>query len=367
MPTPPLMFDDAIAAVRVVAEILQNPEFYYTEKRAGQKSAVLEAAKRMAEDDGTIRHRLRVAEMRYGICPTSYSFNEPPQLSDDDEIPDGRGVLDRHKAANADYIAKTIRTQRAKMFVVPKEPFGIAIIGDPHLDNKGCDLLGLERDLEALAAAKMRAVNMGDLLDNFQYRGRLAPKQAQNRMSEKEGLAISRWFLRDCGVQWDAHLIGNHDDWAGTSHGTLMQEWAGRVKMFQWMGRLIYTWGDGQTSILAAHDFKGNSQYNPLHALAKRALEDGGDDVYAAAHRHTAAVGGWENGFRGRFYHFARVRGYKRVDEFAYTKGFPEQSEGASAVIVVDPFAPTKASQIEIIQSIPQGIERVNYLRRTYA
>jgi hypothetical protein len=363
MPAPPIAFEDAMAAVRLVAEIMREPGYYYGQRRAGQRSAAMEAARRMGVADSTFTTRLNSAQRCYGLCPKTYSFEATPIDADDDEIPDGRAVLDRHKQANFDYIANVIRTQRAKMFVVPKEPFGVAFFGDPHLDNKGSDLKALERDVEAVAAARLRSVNIGDLLDNFHHRGRLASKQAQNRMSEKEGLAVSRWFLRDAGVPWDAHLLGNHDEWAGTAHGTLMQEWAGRVKVFNWMGRLIYNWGDGQVSVLAAHDFKGHSQFNPLHALAKRALEDGQDDLYVAGHRHNAADGGWENGFRDKHYKMLRLRGYKRVDEFAYSKGFSEQTEGASGVAVIDPFAATMSGRIRLYQSIPEGIEHVNYLR----
>ena len=251
----------------------------------------------------------------------------------------------------------------ARMFIVPKAPFGVVFFGDAHLDNKGCDLAGLERDIEATRASNLRAVNIGDVTDNFHMNAKLAAKQAQNRVSEKEGLALARWFIRDSGVAWDAHIEGNHDAWGGTAHTTLFRQWAGRTPVFSWMGRLIYNWGDGQVSILAAHDFKGHSQYNPLHALAKRALEDGQDDVYVAGHRHNAAEGGWENGFRNRHYRFLRVGGYKRVDEYAYAKGFSEQTEGASAVVIVDPFAATKSGRIRTVLDVAEGAEIVQFLR----
>lgn len=361
MPTQPLAYDVLLEAVRAVAEVAREPGFYYGERRPKQKSAVNEAAKRLGVSESTLLSRVQAASARYGLDPNTYRF-EVALPANDEDLPDGREVLDRHRDVNASYIAK-VRSQRARMFIVRREPFGVVFFGDMHGDNKGTDLAAIERDIETTRAARLRAVNMGDLLDNFHLTGKLASKQASNRMSEKEGLAFARWVLRDSGVEWDAIIEGNHDAWGGTAMATMLRQWSGRTPLFSWMGRLIYNWGEGQVSVLASHDFKGNSQYNPLHALAKRALEDGRDDAYVAAHRHNAADGGWENGFRDRHYRFMRVGSYKKVDEYAWAKGLPEQAEGAAGVLVIDPFATAKNQRVRAVMDVAEGAAMVQWLR----
>lgn len=364
MPTPPLKRAEAWEAIKLVAEILREGGYYYGEdkKAKGLKSAIEEAKRRSKAPRTTVQNRIEAAVERFGFDPYRAAAELQPPRLEDDEIPDGREVLNRHRDVNAAYIAD-VRRQRAKMFLVPKEPFGVVFFGDPHMENKGCDLVALERDVETTRAAGLRAVQMGDLNDNFHMRGKLASKQAANRMSEKEGLAMIRWLVRDSGVAWDAHVLGNHDDWAGTAHASLLREWAGRTRIFNWMGRLIYNWGDGAVTVLAAHDFKGQSQFNPLHAMVKRALNDGQDDLYVAAHRHEAAKGDWANAHRGKHYQFMRVAGYKRVDEYAWTKDFPEASEGSSGVMVVDPWAETKAGRMRLFLDVTEGAEMVQFLR----
>lgn len=176
--------------------------------------------------------------------------------------------------------------QRA--FAVPKAPFGVFFCGDPHGDNKGCSLIQLRKDMETAAVSRMYGVSMGDILDNFDAAGpKLAPKQAQNRMSKEEGLSFLRWYLGHS--LWRAHILVDHDKWLGEHCQHLIAESANNVKVFDWMARLIFKWDDGHFSFLAAQDFAGHSQYNPLHGLIKRAMQDGTDDAYITAHKHNFA------------------------------------------------------------------------------
>src|ERR1700752_731048 len=51
--------------------------------------------------------------------------------------------------------------------VKSNKPIGVAFVGDPHLDNNGCNWPLLNRDIDVLAKTPgMYAVNMGDLTDN---------------------------------------------------------------------------------------------------------------------------------------------------------------------------------------------------------
>jgi hypothetical protein len=95
----------------------------------------------------------------------------------------------------------------------------------------------------------------------------------------------------------------------------------------------------------------------------RRAQEDGWADLYVAGHRHNAAEAAHENGFRKRRYNFMRVKGYKETDEYAWAKGFPEQAEGASGIVVIDPHSDTMTGRARTFLDLSEGVEYLNYLK----
>jgi hypothetical protein len=369
MPTPPMSAELMREAVAEVAKLLATGEYYYKERASTkQKSAVQELGQRMDIPPSTIQFRIDAAYERLGIDPQSYAAGKSVLTEEDlDALPDGLEVLERNAPLNDGYIQAS-RKKFVRLIPVKAEPFAIACLGDPHLDNKGTDLIRLKKDMDLLAATGIRTVNMGDLLDNFHYAGRLAKVQADNRVSAKEALALARWFVRDSGVRFDAHILGNHDHWPGDAYSTLLSQWVAEAKsrLYDWAVRLVYQWDGGSFSLMAAHDFKGHSKYNPLHALMARALEDGQDDAYVAGHRHTSAKGDFENGFRGQHYHFVRVRGYKAWDSHAHRNMFPQQVAGAAAMFIVDPYA-EPANRAQVRHDLAEGLDLLNYLKTRYA
>jgi len=349
-----------------VAEQIDRGCYIGEKKVNDQRSAIQAAAEYIGLNQRTLRHRLDIARQRYGLSVDNYTGQTllPDEI---EELGDGLEILNQHAEQNSQYIRQH-RTGHIRICPVKKEPFGIAIFGDMHADNKGTDLEKLKHDLRLCAASGVRSVNIGDTLDNFHYTGKLASKQAGNRMSDKEGLAVARYIIRDSGVKWDAHILGNHDAWAGAPYAHLFQEWArqAQTRFYDWMVRLEYHWDGGSFSLLAAHDFKGHSIHNPLHGLFRRAKEDGTADAYAAGHRHNSADGSFENGFRGRRYYFARVGSYKKADGYARNKGFDEQTDGESAMFVVDPLADDKSSFCRVHPSISEGLEALQAKRLNY-
>jgi len=368
MPTPPLSSESLREAVAKVAELLATGNYYLHHKENGKSSAKEAAREALGLSSASIARRLEHAEQRLGITPETYLQGKTALTEADlDALPDGLEILERMAPLNTGYI-EGARKKLARIIPVRKEPFAVACLGDPHLENRGTDLAKLKQDMDLLAATQIRCVNMGDLLDNFHHAGRLAKVQADNAVSAAEALALARWFVRDSGVRFDAHILGNHDHWPGDNYATMLRQWIAEAKsrLYDWAVRLTYQWDGGSFSLMAAHDFKGHSKYNPLHALMARALEDGTDDAYVAAHRHTAAEGGFENGFRGRHYKFVRVKGYKAFDTHAHRNMFPQQKEGASCIFVVDPMA-SGVNRVRVYMDIAEGIEAVSYLKGRYA
>jgi len=365
MPTPKLSETQLRATLQRAALYENHPDYYWDEKeRSDQRSAFQALAADVGTSHSAIRHQLSEALRRFGWTPADFANDLKPAAEELDDIPDGYAVLQQAKGANTEYIDRARKRWR-RVFPVRPEPFAIAFVGDPHIDNKGCDLAALEDDLAAIRASRMRAVNMGDILDNFHKTTKLAAKQANNRVSASQGLALARWFIRDSGVNWDAHVVGNHDSWVGPEGLALLREWGyqAQSRFYDWVAELTYTWDGGSYTVLAAHDFKGSSIYNPLHGNMKRALEDGTADLYVSAHRHNAAQFGAENGFRGRRYEHLRVAGYKRWDEYAHTKGFGQQVEGATGVAVIDPLSETMGGRCRTFLSVTEAPGYLQWLR----
>jgi hypothetical protein len=349
----------------VAARYLSDPEYFWAERdRPGQKSAIQAISEELGLSHNSVRLRIAAAQQRYGWTPEQFLNSARPTDQELEDLPDGYEVLQRNKGVNSEYIAKARKKWRRVIPVRP-EPFAVAFVGDPHLDNKGCDLAAIEADLAAIRASGMRAVNMGDILDNFHKTTKLAAKQASNRVTASEALALARWFIRDCGVQWDAHIVGNHCAWLGDQGEQLLKQWGYQAgsRFYEWTAQITYAWDGGQYTVLASHDFKGGSVYNPVHGLMKRALEDGTADLYVAGHRHTAAQAGAESGFRGKRYEHLRVRGYKKWDEYAFVKGFEQQDEGATGVAVIDPNSETMAGRCRTFLDVLEAQEYLGWLK----
>lgn len=318
----------------------------------------------------TLRHRVKEAERRLGLTPDDIL---EAAIAKDDDRPCPLELLDHHAKVNLQYIAR----RRVKPVVIPvrREPFAVGFVGDPHLTNAGCNLSALRADLTLLKMAGVRSIQMGDILDNFHRNGKLAPKEAQNRMSIKEGLSLAKWMIAECGVKWDAHVLGNHDLWLAEEGVALLGEWVkqGKSRLFDWNAHLIYRWGDTESEmhrVHAAHDFKGSSIYNPLHGNARMALFDGSADTYVAAHRHNHADSKLPNGWRKKTYQLIRVRGYKDYDSYSAGRAqFPDHDgmEGRSALLAINPLATTHDGRQRVFMDLADGLEYLEAIKRREA
>lgn len=241
--------------------------------------------------------------------------------------------------------AKHIRRFERKHFLTftVRGPFAVPFIGDPHMDSPGFDFRQFMADMDAIReigeVLPTFPINMGDLLDNWPAGGKLGKKLADGHLDRREALGLARAFLNgEMGVECVAHLIGNHDHWPGVDYAVLLQQWA-KAPVIDWGAIITFKMPRDDFVVGASHDYPGHSGHNSLHALMRRSREEGGCDLYVGAHRHMGGQGKVEDGHRGRTYHYMRVAGYKRADEYAWQKGFGQVKEGASGVAVVNPFS----------------------------
>lgn len=369
MPAKPLTREDLVETLRQTQAFIDKG-YEPVPLGAQHKGLYVVVGEHMGISDKSVKNRLDLAEARYGLTLENFRDVRTMTVDAEGDRPDPLEVLRRHAAANSAFIQQ----KRTKPVVIPvrPEPFAVAFVGDPHITNAGCNLDALRRDIELLASSGVRAVQMGDVMDNFHKVPKLAEKEAQNRMSVPEALSLARWIMAECGVRWDAHVIGNHDAWLGAEGVALLAEWAreARTRLYDWNARLIYDWGFGRHVVAASHDFKGHSQYNPTHGPGKMALWDGTADTYVAAHKHHHADAKVPNGWRGRTYQLVRVRGYKDHDSYSAGRAqFPAHDgmEGRSALLVVNPQAETHDGRQRVFMDIMDGLEWLTVLKRRYA
>lgn len=350
-------------SLEAVASVLAEGGYFLGEKTDfSAKSALQEAERRTGISSRTLQHHIDRGKERWGWTPEDFTAPVRSAEVDIEDLGDGLGILLENAQRNAKYISKFHSKPRVRM--VKKEVFGVAIFGDMHADNKGADLQKLMADLALVRASRIRSINIGDINDQFHKTGKLATKAARNHMTPKDALAVAKWIVTE-GAPWDAHILGNHCAWGEEEFASLLITWAAQTgaKVHEWEAHLTYRWDDGEYTILAAHDFKGNSQFNTLHGHAKRALEDGRADLYVCGHKHNAGQAGVENGWRGRRYEFVRVMGYKVADDYAFRGQFPQQSEGHSCLAVIDPFAETKEGRCRTFLNLEEGVEHLETLR----
>lgn len=316
------------------------PDFELERSRNAAKTAssVSEMSKELNVSEKTVRRRLKILGLR---LPTQIAqSNEPhpkeityPTLPEDD-IPTLEIInmmKTRHlkrKGAEESRRQQVIRLNHS-------EPVVIALVGDPHLDDDGCDWTRLEADIELMNRPYVYAVNVGDTTNN--WTGKLMRLFAHQETSQKTARKLAKWFLTESGIKWLVWVLGNHDEWesGGTilrlmnTTGIVMEDWSARFRLGFKNGIEVPFW--------VAHDFPGHSQWNKMHGLMKAAMMRGGAGVYAAGHRHDPAIH-WEPiPDQEASFWALRSRGYKIIDHYATVRGYPSHDDGHTTAVVIDP------------------------------
>lgn len=282
----------------------------------------------------------------------------------DDDI-DADQILD-HMSKRFD--RRLAREDALKWFGIKMKsdkPIGLAVVGDPHIGSNGCNIRLLRRDVSLMADTPgIHAINIGDTVDN--WGGRLIFAYAENDVSRQTERRLARWFLQDSGIPWLLWLMGNHDLMDGEFATYLKTLNAETFPMVDWQAKFELQFPNGKVCrVDAAHNHKGTSIYNPLHGQKREALWHGGEhaDIIVAGHHHNAAIEQGETA-DGRMVTLARTRGYKWIDQWATTRGFPENHYGATVLFVIDPTAEDAASYVHPFLDLKAGCEYLTYLRQ---
>lgn len=308
----------------------------------------------------TVRHRLKVARERgfldeEMIETDTYSI---AVLPDEDEAIETivDQLTDRFEKRRKHLEAKRWQNIRMKS----NEPIGLLWMGDPHLDDNGCDWPVLRDHIRIIQENDgIYGCGLGDYQNN--WIGRLSRLYAEQDTSHATAWRLVEWFIENINPL--ILIGGNHDMWSGsgdpikwmTEPHTIHGDWEARVSINFPNGQ--------QCRIHAAHDMPGHSQWNPLHAQQKMAMFKHNAHLYIAGHRHNWALAQIENVEQGYCSWLARAKGYKANDTYALVKGYDEQNFGHAILQVIDPNARNIEGFTQCFVDVETGADFLNYLR----
>ena len=298
---------------------------------------------------------------RDGIVPKGdkpYTVAELPLA----EIPIEEVIDNASKQFERRFIAAKAR-EWMPIHINVRGPYALVFVGDPHLDDDGCNWPLLRRDLDIIRKTDgMFGVGMGDYINNWV--GRLARLYGSQNASQHTGWRMVDWFLHT--VDWTLLLKGNHDMWSG-ANDPLDWLFNGRGAMAEWQAKVKFVNPDGhEVRLDAAHSFKGHSQWNPVHGPMKAAKFSGIADLYVQGHHHEWAMFQTEDPGRAKSYWTLKARGYKYIDHYADVHGFGSQTYGASIVAIIDPDRKGPAA-VHCVADIEHGAHLLTLKREAWA
>lgn len=316
------------------------------------------AAKQLGISRGAMQSRISRANAR-GL-QAGKSAPELPEFPDDD-VPVGE-LIDTMERR---FSKRHAHDEAKKWFPVKMpeaRPIGLAFMGDPHVDDNGCNWPLLRRHCEIMRQDGIYAVNIGDTTNN--WTGRLLKKFADQDTSQATARKLAKWLLTDAGIQWLLWLFGNHDGW-NDGAAVLSAMNVQRIVMIDWQAQFRLCFPNGwDCRVWAAHQFPGHSMWNTLHGPQRAAHTKDWAHIYACGHTHNWAAHHEESASRDFVYWLARCRGYKFLDEYADKYGHQSQRFGATVLAVIDPNAEQEVNRVHCFADLELGADFLKYLRR---
>lgn len=322
--------------------------------------SVTAAAKYLNMPRSTLRHRLETARKR-GLK----AFGEEPFHIDDlpDEIASVEELMERRKKE----FSRTQAAKEARHLIQVKVkidgPIGILHFGDPHVDDPGTDIAALERDVDLVRNTEgLFGGNIGDLQNNWV--GRLAALYAEQSTSARESWALTEWLVTS--IRWLYIIGGNHDCWSGAGDPLI---WITRSQqgVYENHGaRLNLSFPNGkEVRVNARHDFRGHSQWNPVHGPSKAVQMGWRDHILMAGHKHVSGAAILKCPSSGLISHALRCAGYKKYDRYADQLGLPDQSVSPTVSTIIDPqYADDDPRLITVIWDSEEAADFLTFKRK---
>lgn len=320
--------------------------------------SITAAAEAVGIPRNTLDSRLKAARAWQAEQPREFEVGELPT-----ELPTAAELLKRR----AQQFSKKTAAKEARVLVPVRVnvdgPFGLALGGDPHLDDNGTDIRLIQEHVAIINRTPgMLAGNVGDYSNN--WIGRLARLYGQQSLSAAEAWVLVEWFIQS--VPWLFLIGGNHDLWSGDGDPIKWMAKQARVSYEANGMRLGLTLPSKRVIRLnARHDFSGKSQWNTAHGVGKAAQMGWRDHLLVAGHTHQGGYQIVRDPSTGLLSHCLRVSSYKTYDRYADEKGLPNQSISACPVAIIQPDAPDDSTRlVTVIQDLETAADFLTFLRK---
>lgn len=324
------------------------------------------AAANTGEDRAYFQRAKRKAAERGIAWDVDLPKEKPFEIDElPDHLPSAEEILDRRKADFAKYARSKDARKLVNVKVKIDGPYGIAHMGDPHVDDNGTDLAKLERHLNIINETDgLFGANVGDYSNN--WIGRLARLYGEQSTSAAEAWVLVEWLIE--AADWLYLIGGNHDCWSGAGDpikwiarntGAPYEAHGSRLNLISPNGKAV--------RVNARHDFKGHSQWNTAHGPSKAAQMGWRDHILSCGHLHTSGHNFLKDPSTGLISHAFRVAAYKTFDRYAEEKGLPDQNIFCCPVTVIDPqYADDDPRLVTFIPDPEEGADYLTFKRRKY-
>ena len=341
---------------------LTPAEMLQAVKLVAKTGSVVLAAEKLGISDGALHNRLRRARAA-GIGPEASDIEAPIFPEADITVEEMIESMSKRSAIRAKHAAAA---KWMPFKVNSNLPIGLAYIGDPHMDDDGCNWELLRRDCKIMKETPgLYGIGAGDYHNNWV--GRLQALYASQSATKDDAWRLINWFFKDSGINWLLALVDNHDAW---NDGTRMLAEVAKYQcpVVNWRAQFKLVFPNRRECLIdAAHNFKGTSIWNNMHGPLRAAKLGGIAHLYLAGDHHVWGLVQSECEETNRVYNLARARGYKFRDSYARENGFGEQNHGSTVVAIINPQAKSDACFIKCFADLQDGAEYLKYLRKVYA
>lgn len=299
----------------------------------------------------------RLAEAEGRLTPRPFEVPELPSVGIDIETL----IAQRQQKFQQKSESKEART------LIPVQiretgPFGVAVFGDPHVDDDGTDLSLLRRHLDIVRGTPgLFGAQIGDVNNNWD--GRLMKLWAEQSTSADEAWGLAEWFLRS--LEWLFWVKGNHDAWSQSRDP--IQRLAQELNvLYDHQVRIALKTPRGrEIRIHARHDFRGHSMWNTAHGIAKATQMGWRDHLLVCGHTHQSGYQHLRCPMTRLISHALRVGSYKTFDRYADQLGLPDQTVTVCPVIIVQPqYADDDPRLLTVVNDPELGADFLTFLRQ---
>lgn len=235
-------------------------------------------------------------------------------------------------------------SKQERTIVFPSGPICIVNMADIHAGSDGTDYDRVSREIDLVNETPGMFFGLaGDLVDNFIV-GRLIQIQRDSSFQISEQWAVLRYLLRRLTEKnkllWS--IGGNHDDWTRSLAGIdyfadIHRQLSPETIVDRHEATINIKVGSVSRRWVIRHKWRGNSQWNPLHAIQKGAKFNNAKpfDVGVGAHTHRSGLAGFFN--IGTETAVSVLCGaYKRFDNYAIANGFGDINSRTGVAVAQD-------------------------------